>query len=117
MPDTSTSHLLDGIELRAHNADVRLEISGARNRPPFEKSLETEKLFQHARGLAKDIGIDLQDVSTGGGSDGNFTAHLVPTLDGLGVDGGRAHTSQEHLPISSLVPRMTLLRRLFETLQ
>ena len=48
---------------------------------------------------------------------GNFTAAKAATLDGLGVDGAGAHTLDEHLLISSLVPRMTLLRRLFETLE
>ena len=67
--------------------------------------------------MAADIGFDLQDLATGGGSDGNFTAALgVPTLDGLGVDGKAAHTHDEQLVVSSLVPRATLLLRLFETL-
>jgi glutamate carboxypeptidase len=66
--------------------------------------------------LAKEIGFDLADCSTGGASDGNFTAHKLPTLDGLGVEGAGGHTLHEHLLVSSLVPRMTLLRRLFETL-
>ena len=73
-------------------------------------------LYAHAKGLAAEIGFELHDLSTGGGSDGNFTAHKVPTLDGLGVDGNGAHTLGEHLYISSLVPRMTLQKRLFETL-
>jgi glutamate carboxypeptidase len=102
--------------LRAHNPDVTVEVTGGLNRPPFEKSNSIASLFEHARGLARDIGIDLQDMHTGGGSDGNFTAHIVATLDGLGVDGAGAHTHDEHLLISSLVPRMTLQRRLFETL-
>jgi glutamate carboxypeptidase len=54
---------------------------------------------------------------TGGGSDGNFTAALgVATLDGLGVDGDGAHTLEEYALISSIQPRMTLMRRLLETL-
>jgi glutamate carboxypeptidase len=73
-------------------------------------------LFDRARELAKEIGFELADCSTGSVSDGNFTAPKVPTLDGLGVDGAGGHTLQEHLFVSSLVPRMTLLRRLFETL-
>src|SRR3546814_15931029 len=48
-------------------------------------------LFEHARRCAAEAGIDLQDLKTGGGSDGNFTAALgVPTLGGLGVDGMRS---------------------------
>jgi glutamate carboxypeptidase len=102
--------------LTPRNSDVRLEVLGELNRPPFEMNAGVTLLFEHARRLAQEIGIDLQGLATGGGSDGNFTAQTVPTLDGLGVDGNGAHTLEEHLLISSLVPRMTLLRRLFETL-
>jgi len=62
------------------------------------------------------IGFDLVGEASGGGSDGNFVAHRMPTLDGLGADGDGAHTLQEHILISSLVPRMLLMRRLMETL-
>ena len=63
-----------------------------------------------------EIGIDLGDVSTGGGSDGNFTAPFVPTLDGLGVEGKGAHTDHEQMLVSSLAPRAMLLYRLMRTL-
>jgi glutamate carboxypeptidase len=96
---------------------VTLEMTGGLNRPGYEKSDAIAQLFEHARGLAGEIGFDLQDLKTGGGSDGNFTAALgVPTLDGLGVDGKAAHTHEEQLYVSSLVPRATLLLRLMETL-
>lgn len=115
--------MADAIELdrslrarTAYNPDVKLEITGAINRPPFEKNAGIERLIGYARSLARELGIALEDVHAGGGSDANFTAHLVPTLDGLGVEGNGAHTLEEHLLISSLVPRGTLLRRLFETL-
>ncbi|MEO1493130.1 MAG: M20 family metallopeptidase [Pseudomonadota bacterium] len=102
--------------LQPKNPAVRLTVSGGINRPPYTKSNSVTALFEHARGLAAEIGFDLQDIFTGGGSDGNFTAAIAPTLDGLGVDGAGAHTLDEHLYVSSLVPRMLLLRRLFQTL-
>lgn len=102
--------------LKPKNPDTRVVVKGGLNRPPFEKNAGVARLFEHARGLAREIGVDLVDCATGGGSDANFTAHTVPTLDGLGVDGNGAHTLEEHLFISSLVPRMLLQRRLFETL-
>jgi glutamate carboxypeptidase len=102
--------------LKPYNRDVRLELSGGLNRPPYEQNSGVMRLYDHARRVAREIDIELVGVKTGGGSDGNFTAHLVPTLDGLGVDGNGAHTLNEHLLISSIAPRMTLMRRLFETL-
>ena len=98
--------------------DVELTISGGLNRPPYEKNDGITALFDHAKGLAEEIGFDLQDMKTGGGSDGNFTAALgVPTLDGLGADGHGAHTLDEFIYYSSLVERSQLMLRLFETLE
>lgn len=97
--------------------DVAITVTGQLNRPPYEKTPEIAALFEKAHALAAEIGFELADTHTGGGSDGSFLAARVPTLDGLGVDGSGAHTLNEHLYVSSLVPRMTLQRRLFETLQ
>jgi len=105
------------LALEPYDKDTVLEINGGLNRPGYEKSPAIARLFEQARALASEIGFPLEDVATGGGSDGNFTAALVPTLDGLGVDGQGGHTHHEQLYVSSLVPRATLLLRLMETLQ
>jgi glutamate carboxypeptidase len=102
--------------LKAHDPDIRLEVEGGLNRPPYEKNDAVARLFDHAKRLAAEIDIDLVGVATGGGSDGNFTAHKVATLDGLGVDGHGAHTLEEHIFVSSIRPRTTLLKRLMQTL-
>ena len=48
--------------------------------------------------------------STGGGSDGNFTAAIgVPTLDGLGPIGDGAHAAHEHVEIAALPWRAALV--------
>ena len=104
--------------LKSSDPDVELTISGGLNRPPYEKDEAITKLFEHARSIAADIGFDLQDLKTGGGSDGNFTAAVgVPTLDGLGADGHGAHTLDEFIYYSSLVERTKLMLGLFETLE
>jgi glutamate carboxypeptidase len=104
--------------LKPYDPDVKLEISGGMNRPPFSKDAGIAALFEHAKGVAKELGFDLVDVPvTGGGSDGNFTAALgIPTLDGLGPDGKGAHTEYEQIYYSSLEQRTRLMLRLFETL-
>lgn len=102
--------------LRAYDPDVEISFEGGLDRPPFTKSEATTALFEHAKTLAAEIGFELNDSFSGGGSDGNFLAATHPVLDGLGVDGDGAHTMEEHLLISSLVPRCTLLKRLYETL-
>jgi len=96
---------------------VTVKVAGGLNRPPYEKSNSVAALYEHARSLAGELGFDLPDTHTGGGSDGNFTAANTATLDGLGVDGKGAHTHYEQLYISSLAPRARLLFRLFQTLR
>jgi len=104
------------LDLQPIGPDVTVTVTGGLNRPPYEKLPGIAALFDHARALAAEIGFDLQDLKTGGGSDGNFTADIAPTLDGLGVDGKGGHTDYEQIYVASLVPRATLLRRLMETL-
>ena len=96
---------------------VTVKVTGELNRPPYEKSNAGAALYEHAKGLAAELGFELIDVFTGGGSDGNFTAPHTATLDGLGVDGKGAHTHYEQLYISSIEPRARLLHRLYQTLR
>jgi glutamate carboxypeptidase len=96
---------------------VTVKIEGGLNRPPYEKSNSGAALYEHARQLAGELGFELPDTFTGGGSDGNFTAPYTGTLDGLGVDGDGAHTGHEHMNISSIAPRTKLLYRLYQTLK
>jgi len=94
-------------------AGTRLATSGGFTRPPMERTPAIAALFEQAQRIGRELGIDLTEGSTGGGSDGNFTAALgVPTLDGLGVRGGGAHAADEHIVIDSLPKRAALLAAL-----
>src|SRR2546421_11751050 len=96
---------------------ARLRISGGTDRPPMERSPGIARLAQLAQRLAGDLGFALAETSTGGGSDGHYTAALGgPTLDGLGPDGGGAHADSEHLLVQSWLQRTQLLRLLIEAL-
>jgi glutamate carboxypeptidase len=105
------------LNLKSRSDGVNLTVTGELNRPPYEKGNAGAALFDHAKTLAAEIGFDLVDTVTGGGSDGNFTASHTATLDGLGVDGKGAHTHYEQLYISSIEPRARLLHRLYQTLR
>ena len=94
-----------------------ITITGGINRPPMERRPGTVRLFRKAQALARELGFTLNEASTGGGSDGNFTAPFTATLDGLGVDGEGAHTHYEQMYISSIEPRTRLLYRLYQTLR
>ncbi|MBR1189346.1 M20 family metallopeptidase [Bradyrhizobium sp. AUGA SZCCT0160] len=103
--------------LKSRTEGVSVTVTGELNRPPYEKSNSGAALYEHAKTLAAEIGFDLVDTFTGGGSDGNFTAPHTATLDGLGVDGKGAHTHYEQMYISSIEPRARLLHRLYQTLR
>ena len=98
-------------------SDVRIEVQRGPVRPLWTAHAATMGLYERARRIAGEIGFELPHGQHGGGSDGNFTGALgVATLDGLGVRGGGAHTHEEHILVSSLVPRATLLARLIAEL-
>jgi glutamate carboxypeptidase len=105
------------LNLKSRTDGVSVKVVGELNRPPYEKGNAGAALYEHAKTLAAEIGFDLVDTSTGGGSDGNFTAPHTATLDGLGVDGKGAHTHYEQMYISSIEPRTRLLHRLYQTLR
>jgi glutamate carboxypeptidase len=97
---------------------VRLEVTGGVDRPPLERSASVVALYHQARDIARSLGRTLGEGATGGGSDGNFTAALgIPTLDGLGAEGGGAHARDEHVLVASLPFRAALLAGLVLTVQ
>ena len=92
------------------NPDTRLLVSGFMKRPPMERIEATTALFARARTVGQQLGLELEEGSTGGGSDGNFSAALgVATLDGLGVPGAGAHAVDEHILVDALPERAALL--------
>jgi glutamate carboxypeptidase len=97
--------------------DVTFTVTRGVTRPVWEADAGTMALYEKARGIAKELGMDLPHGSAGGGSDGNFTGAMgIPTLDGLGVRGADAHTLNEHLIVASLAERGRLMAGLLATL-
>lgn len=96
--------------LKPRDKGCRLQLEGGWNRPPMERTKGTVSLFRQAATFARDLGFDLQEAATGGGSDGNFTSALgVPTLDGMGAVGEGAHARHESILLKDLAPRTALL--------
>jgi glutamate carboxypeptidase len=101
------------LNLRPHDGRVRLEVTGGVNRPPMERTADTEALFERARTISSDLGFAVEQVAVGGGSDGNFCAAMgVPVLDGLGAVGGGAHALDEHVVVDTMPLRAALVCRL-----
>lgn len=110
---------IDGLlkGLRPRTPGASLQVTGGMNRPPMERTEHTARLFAVAREIAGEIGFDLHEELTGGGSDGNFTAAVgCPTLDGLGAVGGGAHGLEEHVVIPEMPRRAALLAGLLARL-
>jgi glutamate carboxypeptidase len=96
--------------LKTTDKACRLTVSGGINRPPMERKAGTIALFRLAKKLAAEMGLELEEAATGGGSDGNFTAAMgVATLDGMGAVGAGAHAAHEHVVAKHLVERTVLL--------
>ncbi|HSB17047.1 MAG TPA: M20 family metallopeptidase [Bryobacteraceae bacterium] len=94
-----------------------IEVAGGVNRPPMERSASVVRLFRTARRLAGELGRELEESTSGGGSDGNFTAALgVPTLDGLGAVGEGAHSPRENILADRIADRTALLAKLVAAL-
>lgn len=103
--------------LRPFDKRCSIRVEGGLNRPPMERTAAIGRMFSTARGLAKQLGMDLEESATGGGSDGNFTAALgIPTLDGLGAVGEGAHALNESILIDRIADRTALLAMLVSSL-
>ena len=96
--------------LKAIHPEAELIIEGGIGVPPMERTPEIAALFKRAQGLAADMGIEIDEGSTGGGSDGNKTAALgVPTLDGMGIVGDGGHAITEYGEIDSMPERAAIM--------
>ena len=96
--------------LRPALPGATLEVRDGLNRPPMEPTEGAWALFESARAMCETLGLGTEPARVGGGSDGNFTARLAPTLDGFGARGEAAHQRDlESLFVPDLVPRTALL--------
>ena len=75
------------------------------------------RLLRAAQEVGRQLGIELDESATGGGSDGNFTSALgIPTLDGLGAVGEGAHAANESIVLDEMPRRTALLAGLIEAI-
>lgn len=103
--------------LRPFDKRCKVTVEGGLNRPPMERTKAIADLFTRAKTIGAEMGMELQESSTGGGSDGNFTAALgIPTLDGLGGVGEGAHAVNESILIDRIADRTALLAGLLSRL-
>ncbi|MGG0740892.1 M20 family metallopeptidase [Niallia taxi] len=89
---------------------TEIEVKGSISRPPMEKNSQSIQLLKIIKEAGKELGIEVKDTFTGGGSDGAFTSSMgIPTIDGMGPVGGNAHSEEEYLELNTFVERTLLL--------
>lgn len=98
--------------LKPQTEGTTLSVEGGFGRPPMEPNDRNRELWEKARTAAGLLGLEISDAQVGGGSDGNLTSPLTPTLDGLGAVGDGAHADYEHLVVTRMPERAALLAML-----
>lgn len=88
---------------------ISLEIDGGFRRPPLERTPRNRVLWEQARRVAGEIGIEIDEALVGGASDGNLASAHAATLDGLGAVGDGAHADHEHVILERMPERAALL--------
>ncbi len=98
------------MSLRPILTDAKITVTKEHSRPPMEHNELVKVSLAQAEAIAKKIGLAIHEGGSGGGSDGNFTAAMgIPTLDGLGPQGGGAHSTNEFVLIETMSQRATLV--------
>ena len=100
---------------RATVAGATAKLTGEISNPPWQTNDGTRRMLSLLRQAGSLLGIEVNGVTTGGGSDGSRTAQYIPTLDGLGPVGSQMHSPEEYLEVPSLRERAALLAILIET--
>jgi len=90
-------------------------LSGEISSPPWQTNGGTRRMLTVLNEAGSRLGLTFAGVTTGGGSDGNRTAQIIPTLDGLGAVGSKMHSPDEYLEVPSLRERAALLALFMET--
>ena len=88
---------------------TEIHVEGRMGRPPMERTPANQKLWALAKSSGQLIGLDLEQATAGGGSDGNTTSLFTATLDGLGTTGDGAHAAHEYIFLDKLIERTALL--------
>lgn len=87
-------------------------IEGGFDRPPLEQTPANKKLWELAQEKASSLGMNIEQATAGGGSDGNFTSLYTATLDGLGAVGDNAHALNEFVYLEPMIERIALVSQL-----
>lgn len=87
------------------------EVNLLSQRPPMEKTAETQALFEDLLSTCKKHGLgSLTPLESGGGSDSCYTqAAGIPSICGLGASGRYQHTAREYVNKATVALRAKIL--------
>ena len=108
---------LGEIAATTHVAGTTTELIGRFHRPPMTATEQTWEYVRLVQAVGAAVGYPLATATSGGASDANLTAAAgVPTIDGLGADGGRAHSPEEYVELDSIEGKCRVLAGFLATL-
>jgi glutamate carboxypeptidase len=97
---------------------TQITLSGSMLCQPFERNKHNVHLVELARAAGHELGLQIQDSTSGGVSDANTTSAMgIPTLDGLGAGGGLAHNPGEFIELDYLPTRIALVAGLIKMIE
>ncbi len=99
-------------DLKPQHTGASLHIEGGFGRPPMERTERNQRLWTLAKKIGQSMHLELEQVTAGGGSDGNTTSLYTATLDGLGTVGDGAHARHEFIFKEKFIERTALLAML-----
>lgn len=103
--------------LRPSLTGAGVEIEGGEVWPAMQRDEKIAGLFETARRVGAELGMEIEEAAAGGSSDGCTCAALgVPVLDGLGAVGAGAHAEDEHVAVSAMPSRAALISGLLAEL-
>lgn len=100
------------LSLEPVTSGTKVRIEGRIGRPPMEPTPRNYLLWRRARSVGEALGLELEEATAGGASDGNTTSPYTATLDGLGAVGDGAHAHHEFVYADAMVERSALLAAL-----
>ena len=112
--DHADAQYIDGAirAIKPVTPGTSITVSGGFGRPPMVRTARNGALFDRAKSIGRELGMEIGEVTAGGGSDGNTTSQHTATLDGLGIIGDGAHAPSERIDVRNLAPRTALLAAL-----
>jgi glutamate carboxypeptidase len=104
-------------QLLMRESAAKASLSGGVHRQPMVRDAACARLAETARACARADGWQVEELAVGGVSDGNVVAALgLPTLDGMGAEGGGAHGPDEWVSIEAMPRRARWLAAVLDRL-